>query len=190
MQTNILWTGREYHSLENCMVTSTEAGNDITSTMIGWYEGKLYKIDYLIMTNGNWETLSVEIRSRHSNSEHHISLKGDGKGNWVLNDHPAPQFNGCIDVDLPLTPFTNTLPINRLKPAPGQQREVSVIYLDLLANEIKPVRQKYTCVSSSVYQYENIPNDFEARIEVDEAGLVVDYPKLFLRTAAVAAHYS
>jgi hypothetical protein len=58
-----------------------------------------------------------------------------------------------------------------------------VIYLDLLAQEVSPVRQKYTRLSQLEYQYENVPNDFEAKIQVDESGLVVDYPSLFVRSA-------
>jgi hypothetical protein len=87
------------------------------------------------------------------------------------------------------TPFTNTLPVKRLKLKQDQSQEIQVIYCDLLNGQISPVRQKYTCLSKTRYQYENVPNDFEATIEVDEAGLVVDYPFLFYRTAAIMTNY-
>ena len=35
---------------------------------------------------------------------------------------------------------------------------------------------------SPEYKFENVPNDFEAIITVDEWGLVVNYPELFVRT--------
>jgi hypothetical protein len=54
-----------------------------------------------------------------------------------------------------------------------------------LSRVIKPVNQKYTRLSGNEYHYENIPNDFEATIQTDEFGFVVDYPGLFVRTAAV-----
>nr|WP_242674799.1 putative glycolipid-binding domain-containing protein [Niastella populi] len=73
----------------------------------------------------------------------------------------------------------------RLNLQKGETQEVQVIYFDLLQQTIKPVRQKYTCLSPTEYHYENIPNDFEADIKVDEMGLVVDYPVLFERTAGV-----
>jgi hypothetical protein len=60
-----------------------------------------------------------------------------------------------------------------------------VIYCDILKRQIKPVHQKYTCLSNTKYRYENVPNDFEVTIEVDESGLVVDYPSLFLRTTTL-----
>ena len=63
------------------------------------------------------------------------------------------------------------------------------IYCDILAEQITPVWQKYTRLSDTAYHYENVPNDFEATIEVDEFGLVVDYPELFVRTAATTTSY-
>lgn len=76
-----------------------------------------------------------------------------------------------------------TLPINRLDLHLEGSSEVQVIYCDVLQQQLKPVRQKYTRLSATQYHYENVPNDFEATITVDEWGLVMDYPGLFVRTA-------
>jgi len=189
MQINLIWTGREYYSLENCLVNVTATGSEITSTIIGFYKGKIYRVEYLIKTNRNWETVFFEINSRHSNQTQLIAFEGDGKGNWMSNGKKAEQFSGCIDVDIPLTPFTNTLPINRLNLNQNQAQETQVIYCDLLEQQIKPVRQKYTCLSDTEYHYENVPNDFEATIQVDESRLVVDYPSLFVRKTALKSNY-
>ena len=107
----------------------------------------------------------------------------------MMDGQEARQFKGCIDVDIPLTPFTNTLPIRRLHWDDDDAHEIQVIYCDVLDQQIQPVRQKYIRRSGSLYHYENIPNDFEADITVDEHGLVVDYPALFVRTAALETNY-
>jgi hypothetical protein len=189
MQTNLLWTGREYYSLENCLVKFEETGSEITSTIIGSFQQKIYKVDYRILTNAYWETVFFEINSRHSDHAQLIRFESDGKGNWKNNGKINSQFNGCLDVDIPLTPFTNTLPIRRLKLSQNQTQEIQVIYCDILEHRITPVRQKYTCISNTEYHYENVPNDFEATIEVDQAGLVIDYPSLFVRTAVLKTNY-
>lgn len=189
MQTNLLWTGRGYYSLENCLVNTTEEGSVITSTIIGYYEERIYIVDYQITTNHRWETLSVEINARHSNQIESIKLASDGKGNWTSHGKPAGHLKGCIDVDISLTPLTNTLAINRLRLAVNEGKKIHVVYFDLLSNQIKPVHQKYIKLSDSEYKYENVPNDFEAKIQVDDAGFVVDYPMLFVRTAASATNY-
>ena len=189
MQTNILWTGREYYSLENCLVDTNSNGTTITSTIIGRYANKIYYVAYKIKTNYNWETLFFEVHSRHSNQTQVITCEGDGKGNWKSEGKELVQFKGCIDIDIPLTPFTNSLPINRLRLSDKQTQQIEVIYLDLLEQKITAVKQKYTRTSESEYHYENVPNDFEANIQVDEDGFVVDYPLLFARTAALKTHY-
>jgi hypothetical protein len=183
MRTNILWSGREYYSLENCVLQVSANGIEAASTIIGYYQRQIYRVDYIIRTNAAWQTLSIDVRWHHDGREQRLQLESDGRGNWKQNGEAADAFTGCIDVDLPLTPFTNTLPVNRLQLAVGEAREIRVLYLDLLAGEFKPVRQKYKRLSATTYHYENVPNDFEADIEVDEAGLVVDYPQLFVRTA-------
>lgn len=189
MQTNLLFTGREYYSLENCLVSVTGKGAEITSTIIGLYENIIYRVEYRIITNLHWETMLAEITSRPSNIIDTIRMETDGKGNWVLNGENAAQFEECLDIDIPLTPFTNTLPIRRLSLQDQQSQEIQVVYCDLLTRELKPARQKYTRLSATEYHYQNIPNDFEATIVVDDQGLVVDYPGLFVRTAALKADY-
>ena len=57
MHLNILWTGRKYYSLENCLVNTTDSGTEIKSTIIGMHGGTIYHVEYQIITNGNWETI-------------------------------------------------------------------------------------------------------------------------------------
>lgn len=189
MQTNLLWAGREYTSLENCLINTATIGSEINSVIIGKYDEKIYRVEYKIKTNPNWETLYVEVHSQHSNQRKQILLESDGKGNWRMDGKQADQFKGCIDIDIPLTPFTNTLPINRLKISQDEEHQIQVIYLDLLEPQIAPAKQKYTRLSKTEYHYENVPNNFEANIIVDELGFVVDYPSLFTRTAKLKTHY-
>ena len=57
MQINILWTGRAYYSLENCLINTTEEGSVINSTIVGKYQEKIYLVNYTIKTNQHWETV-------------------------------------------------------------------------------------------------------------------------------------
>lgn len=189
MQTNLIWTGKEYYSLENCLVNTTGVGSEINSVIVGSYGEKIYRVEYKVKTNQNWETLYVEAQWQHSNHRERLIFESDGKGNWIMDGKQADQFTGCIDIDIPLTPFTNTLPINRLRLSEGRAHQIRVVYLDILERQIRPVNQKYTRLSETEYHYENVPNDFEARIEVDEQGLVVNYPSLFVRTAKLETRY-
>lgn len=189
MQKNILWTGREYYSLENCLINTAATGVEITSALVGLYQGKLYRVEYSIQTSAKWETTSVEIKCQHNNSRQLIKLHREDNASWLLDGKKNPVFDGCADVDIPVTPFTNSLPINRLRLVVGSEQIVPVIYIDVLSGDVKPVRQKYIRTAENAYHYENIPNDFEADIVVDQSGFVVDYPELFVRTFAEETRY-
>lgn len=189
MQTNLLWTGHEYYSLENCLLNCTDNGSQINSVIVGQYMDSIYRVEYDIITNRNWETTFVKIKSQQNNQFEDFTLESNGKGHWKLGGKSNAEFEGCLDVDISLTPFTNTLPINRLMLNVNENRDTKVIYIDLLQQKVTPVRQKYIRLSDTQYRYENIPNDFEATITVDDLGLVLNYPSLFVRTNRLDTDY-
>jgi uncharacterized protein len=189
MQKNILWTGIEYHSLENCILTITDKGSEINSSIIGAYANELYRIEYRIRTNQYWETTFFEIKSQLYNTVEIIDFRKEGKDSWYVNGQPDGKFNGCIDIDISLTPFTNTLPINRLNLSEKEGEQIKVLYVDVLGRKMMPVQQQYTKLSQTDYKYENVPNDFESVIVVDDLGLVVKYPGLFKRTYITESNY-
>ena len=182
MYKNFLWTGREYYSLENCIVKSVSDGFEVDSVIVGKYQGEIYRVQYTIHLNEAWFTTSVEALCIHKEIEKRYILEADTRGHWKLNGQPTSAFNGCLDIDIPVTPFTNSLPVNRMQLTPGNEAEISVIYIDLLNSSVRPLKQKYKRISDTVYHYENIPNDFEADITVDDNGFVIDYPGLFFRS--------
>ena len=182
MQTNIIWTGLQYHSIEHCSWTNSANGNEIVSTIVGYYENKIYKVEYNIETNVNWETKSATIRMKIDDAADTITLKkNDGK--WFLNGAPADGFNDIYDIDISLTPFTNTLPVRRLKLTGHEEQVITVIYFDILDRQIKPLKQIYTRLTAHNYKYENDDKSFTANIQTDEDGLVKDYPTLFKMSA-------
>ena len=79
MKTNIIWTGKFYHSIENCVLTKTSVGNEIVSTIIGKHENQIYKVDYHIKTDKNWETIFVTLRTQVDNSNQFFTLEKKGK---------------------------------------------------------------------------------------------------------------
>jgi len=180
MQNNILWSGIEYYSLENCIVETTPDSVMINSIIIGLYNETIYRVRYDIVLDNDWSTNSCIIEARINNQFKKIELVKD-RGSWFLNGKIHPEFDGCSDVDIPLTPLTNSLPINRLKLNVGDEAKVDIIYIDLLEDAIKHVKQQYRRIKSDIFKYENIPNDFEAEIKLDSAGFVIDYPQLFKR---------
>lgn len=101
---------------------------------------------------------------------------------WRDSDgHTMPLFADCREVDLNLTPFTNTIPIRRLYPAVNTAVDITVMYFDLLAWTIKPVPQRYAYQGLNKYFFESFDTGFTSTITVDDHGIVIDYPCLWRR---------
>ena len=88
-------------------------------------------------------------------------------------------FNNCRYIDISLTPFTNTLPINGLTLKEEGSSDIDVLYIDIMKGEMRRDRQRYTKLGRLKYLFENDNGDFSAEIDVDEEGFVTDYPELF-----------
>lgn len=102
-------------------------------------------------------------------------------GQWgEMNGARRPELDGCTEVDLGATPFTNTLPIRRLRIEVGDTAEIKVARVDHETLEVVPELQRYTRLSLSLWRYED-ESGFTAELPVDDHGLVLDYPGLFRR---------
>jgi hypothetical protein len=80
-----------------------------------------------------------------------------------------------------LTPFTNTLPINRLNLTEGDSKEIEVVYFDLPSSNFSPLKQRYTNLGNGIYKYESLASGFTANLEVDNEGFVINYPGIWQR---------
>ena len=190
MQKNIIWSGIKNTQTENCIVQMNDnLGVKAKGTITGVDAGFIFKIDYSIKLGGNWQTLGFEIKAQLANTINYIKFDSDGNGNWTVNNKALPEFAGCIDIDIALTPFTNSLPVNRLNMQPGQQQLIKVLYIDVVKQELLPVEQMYTCINATTYKYQNTTDDFEAIIHVDENGLVEIYESLFTQVMKQESSY-
>jgi len=114
-------------------------------------------------------------------------LHSDGDGHWRDGQGATlGAIEGCIDIDIAATPFTNTLPIRRLQLAEGERQPIEVAYISTPDLQVTRVEQAYTCIAlNREYRYEGIFRNFSADMTVDEDGLVIDYPTLFTRLPRV-----
>lgn len=117
------------------------------------------------------------------------SEEGDGEGHWRDGEgRVLSEIEGCIDIDIAATPFTNSLPIRRLALARGERQPVRVACIAAPALAPVGVEQACTCIDPGCeYRYEGLFRNFSAKLRVDEDGLVIDYPALFRRLPPSAA---
>ncbi len=180
----VIWKGLFYDSLEYCKIKERSNFFFVESKILGIFENKIYSMDYKLEINPNWSISNFEINYEVNNIKNVI--KGNKANNeWIINDKIEKELLGVDFIDISLSPFTNSLPINNLNLKIGEEKIIDVIYLNILESEINLVKQKYKRIGEKIFKYENIPNDFEAEIEIDEFGLVKYYPKLFKKLAGL-----
>jgi hypothetical protein len=147
--------------------------------------GEPVNISYKITTDQMWNVLSVLIEVQ-TVTAFTISLERTSGGNWINEEGVRlPEFDECTDIDISLTPFTNSLPINRLNLTRGDSKVIDVIYINLPKSGYKPVKQRYTNLGEGFYKYESLDSGFVSDIEVDDNGYVINYPGLWQRVFPV-----
>jgi uncharacterized protein len=172
------WSGT---GIEHLVLREDEDGVVAESALLGTTEaGAVFAVRYRISCDASWRVRELGISP--VGDARRFELVGDGAGNW-RNDAgvPMPEFAGAVDVDLAVTPFTNTLPIQRLGLVIGATAEIVVVYVSFPDLAVSTERQRYTRVAERRYRFESVDSDFVREIDVDERGLVLTYPGLFRR---------
>jgi uncharacterized protein len=140
-------------------------------------------VHYAIRVDDSW-TVRHFMLFRDA-EEPDLWLAHDGAGKWgEVNGAPRADLDGCTDIDLGCTPFTNTLPIRRLGLAVGASAEIVAAWVDVETLLVVASPQRYTRLDERRWRFEGLSSGFVADLDVDEHGLVLDYPDLFRRVLA------
>jgi uncharacterized protein len=151
----------------------------VSGVVIGSIDGAEFGLDYRLVVDEGWRLREALVSTASGQA---LRLDGDGQGNWRVDARPAPALQGCIDIDIQATPFTNTLPIRRLPLETGESATISVVYVNVPGLEIERLSQRYTALEAGrLYRFEALDTGFQADLPVDADGLVLDYPGLFRR---------
>jgi uncharacterized protein len=175
------WQNWDANGVEHLVVREGPREIVAESVVVGSAEDSSFALRYRIRCDKSWRVRSAEVAV--VGSDRKIEIAGDGKGNWSdASGKKLPKLAGAIDIDLSATPFTNTLPIRRLKLRAGQSAEIVTVYVLAPALTMTTDPQRYTCLEPlKRYRYESLDSDFTREIEVDRRGMVVTYPGLFRR---------
>lgn len=186
MQREVLWSVWDKPGLEHLRLTIGEdeiiADAELITTL---FEDRPIRTDYWIRCDAQWRVR--ELRASADVGELvAVILQSDGEGHWTDEEGKLrPDLDGCIDVDIMATPFTNTLPIRRLSWTNGTSADLTVAYVKLPTLEVVAARQRYTCVQTvngeGIFRYESRDSGYVNELPVDADGLVIDYPGIWRR---------
>ena len=179
IEQSILWRGIVLLGHEACRLFSQDSHWHLEGTAVFSHEGRPCRLDYQIVCDAAWRTLSASVEGWIGNTVIDIWIRTDPAGGWRLNEVEQPDVMGCIDVDLNFSPSTNLLPIRRLDLALGETAEVKATWLRFPSFKLEPLSQKYQRLDESTYRYESAGGQFVAELKVNRSGFVVDYPGIW-----------
>jgi hypothetical protein len=185
---HIYWHPWEDPGLEHLSLEFGDTGITATGLVLRMLDGQHLRCRYELETDETWRfrSLCFAVADSGSGDNTRLALARDEAGAWTVNGASAPELDGCTDVDIQVTPFTNSLPIRRLGLDTGKSAGIRVAYVPVPELDVRPAEQRYTCLDAlgpagGRYRYEGLFRDFTAELPVDGDGLVLDYAETFRR---------
>lgn len=176
-----LWRRIEGAGLERFELWRTDAGWRLHGTILAAEKQGPVEASYSIDCDEAWLTRRVHVHVRDDTGERRLEIAADA-GRWHVNGREESSLAGCLDVDLEWTPATNTLPIRRLAlPLDGTSTGLRMAWVRFPALTVEPLPQEYRRTADRTYRYTSHGGTFLADLEVDEAGVVIDYQGIWAR---------
>ena len=185
MSTDLEWEALEWPGLEHVVVSADTAGFRADGQLVLGPPVGPASVTYQLSCDPGWRVIGLTISAASAAASRTLVLSADDLGHWLADGQPRPDLDGCIDVDISLTPLTNTLPIRRLTWAPGSPQDLDVVYVSAPDLTVHRASQRYTPLgagptgNAALYRYES--GSFKADLTVDGDGFVSDYPGLWRR---------
>lgn len=188
MRREVVWSAWNGAGAEHLLLDMREDGTVADGVVVGLAEGGCpFRVRYEVRADASWSARAVRVCVPGLDPVTPVvDLLADGEGNWTTRSGEfVLGLEGCVDVDISATPFTNTLPIRRLGLELGESADLSIAYVDIDERRVWREEQRYTRLEQNsgdgLYKYESLDGGFTADLLVDADGLVLDYPVLFRR---------
>jgi hypothetical protein len=142
-----------------------------------------FRLHYRLGWDDGWRLRNADLTATTQRGTRSLVLHSDGAGRWRDGDGRAiSHLDGCIDIDIWPTPFTNSFPLWRQAAGQGERLLFRMAWVSAPDLTVHPQPQAYTRLADRLYRFENLDGSgFEAQLPIDEHGIVLDYPGLFRR---------
>jgi hypothetical protein len=175
----ILWKSLQFPGHEACRMFYRASQWHMEGIAVFLYDSQACQLTYSIRCNSNWQTHSARVRGWVGARRINLALNVDAGQRWWLNQVEVPGVAGCVDLDLNFSPSTNTVAIRRLKLAVNEKREIQAAWLRFPSFSLEVLPQSYRRLRHDLYLYQSGGGRFSAKLEVDESGLVLEYPEIW-----------
>jgi len=147
--------------------------------------GASWAIRYSIVVERDFRTRRATVNGLSRTGIREVMLEASRPGAWLVNGAPMPHLDGCLDVDLESSAFTNAFPVRRLGLDVGQEAEAPAAYVRALDLRVERLEQRYRRIGDAGqhqrYAYVAPAFDFACDLVYDDHGVVLDYPGIAVR---------
>ena len=183
---DVLWAAWDGRGFEHLRLEMDARGVRADSLIIAVDDGgRPYRGRYRLECDRGWTTQRVLIE-RSSEPAGSLDLRVE-RGRWsdAATGAPLP-LDGCVDVDIFPSPFTNALPVRRLPDlAVGRPVSLRMAWVRLSELAVRVTPQEYTLLErradGSRWRFRSLDSDFAVELEMDADGVARDYPGIARR---------
>jgi hypothetical protein len=171
--------------LEVVFLAADESGYRLNGHTVAVEGTRTWVVQYEISLDSFWTTKAARVSSWSVNGKADVTLDAHESGHWRVNGRSAPEYDGCIDIDLESSACTNTIPVHRLSLGIGQSANVPALYVTAVDLGVERLEQEYCRIDdlgkNQRYDYRAPAFDFESQLVYDHTGLVMEYPGIASR---------
>jgi hypothetical protein len=136
---DFLIDGRDY-----CGLWRTAEGWLLKGTVVGVLKDQRPMLaSYEVHCDENWFTHRVQVERTIGSDVKTLSLSVENRGVWLSTGQELRAIQDCDDVDLAVTPATNTLPIRRLNLQIGNSESIIAAWVKFPELTVQPLSQRY-----------------------------------------------
>ena len=167
-----MWRRLRGPGLERCTLRESDTGARLDGTVLTILDGRATEVRYSVRTDERWVTREVIVALDDGTERRRCDLAHDGQGGWTTGEgRPIAAVQGCLDVDLEVSPSTNTLPIRRL----GGSAEVEAAWVRFPSLAVERLTQRYERLGDRRWRYSS--DGFKAMLELSPESLVLRYQR-------------
>lgn len=173
----VVWASSSPPGVEFCVVSRRRAGWTLLGAVARRERPGLSLVNYQVDADPAWKTKRVWVEQTLGGETRTLAIQAESHL-WRVQGRVAEGLAECSDVDLQVSPSTNTIPLKRAHLEVGSKLELTVAWVRFPSLKVQPLCETYERLSNHRYIYSS--GRFKAEIEVDGFGLVRRYGDYWL----------
>ena len=164
MNKTIIWENKDGsdYSIEYFDLISKRDAHILRGTVILLLDQAPMLVSYEIVCDRDWKTRSVRISQQTSEQENrYLDLRVNQDQIWrKQSDGPSSYSStviefasGFYDIDLQITPATNSLPINRCGLNEGDSQQIQVLWIGFPGLTLEQQEHRYSKIDDRLYRF-------------------------------------